>query len=70
MAFNFPTAKMLADRIKRDYNGKVTKAQLAQLLREVTGSMDSRWIRRYAESMNTAGLIEEVENGIFGVVEK
>lgn len=67
MGFNYLTAKALADKIKREKNGKVTRAQLSQLLRETTNCMTPHWIRSYAMSMATAGLIREVEDGVFEV---
>jgi len=68
MSFTYQTAKMLAERINTEFNGRVTRGQLSKLLREATNTMDPRWIKKFAESMDTAGLIYEIEPGIFAVV--
>lgn len=68
MAFGFNNAKDLARRIQREYKGKVTRVQLSKLLRETTNCMDPRWIRTFAMSMASAGLIKEVSDGVFEVI--
>ena len=70
MAFTYQTAKMLAERIRKDYKGRITRGELCRLLRETTNTMDARWIKNFAHSMETAGLIKEVENGVFGVTDE
>ena len=70
MGLSFQTAKMLAETIKREHNGKVSRLQLCKMLREVTNCMDSRWIKKFAISMTTADLLRETSEGIFEVVEE
>lgn len=70
MTFDYKTAQRVTQTILDVYKGRIMRADLCKLLRQETNCMDSRWIKSYAMSMVTAGLIEEIEAGVFGVVKK
>lgn len=56
--FTYSDGLQVVEIIKKDYNGEITIRELGALLRKHTGTMQSWWIKQYAQDMVLADLLE------------
>ena len=68
MSFTYTMAKKLAEHLKTQGKKELSLSEMSVVLRDITNTMDARWIKNFMQSMATAGLIELQSNGSFKVV--